>query len=273
MNQETIKSQWNENGYVVVPCLLKTARVEELREVCDAILEQWISESPDPEKAANATNMAFLTEPHYFTGHPERLKTLLNAIADEKIFAILDHIFDGEPLFHNTQYFFNPASQTRGGDWHRDQQFGAPDEETEKARMHKTVGIHTHVALLPDANLEYVPGSHNRWDIPEELEIRKGLHGRKKNSPDMPNAKRIYLDAGDAVFFSAWGIHRGSYVADVPRRTFDAIYGTSPDWYTPPPTCFLQADVLDGLAPQAQAFFRRFVETYKNRWLKGEYEV
>ena len=273
MNHETIKNQWNDRGYVVIPQLLGAARVEELRELCDSILEKWIQESPFPKKAANSTNMAYLTEPRYFSQHPEQLNILLSAIADENIFAVLDCIFDGKPLFHNTQYFFNPASYTRGGDWHRDQQFGAPDEETEKLRMQNTVGIHVHIAFLPDDNLEYVPGSQVRWDTPEELEIRKNLNGKKKNSPEIPNATRIHLDTGGAVFFSAWGIHRGNYIADLPRRTFDAIYGTSPDWYTPPPTCFLQPGVLYNLTPLAQTFFGRFIDTYKDKWLKGEYNA
>ncbi|HMF56533.1 MAG TPA: phytanoyl-CoA dioxygenase family protein [Pyrinomonadaceae bacterium] len=277
MNLETIKREWDENGYVVVPQLMDAARTEEIRSICDRVLEQWISESTDAGRAANSTNMAFLTEPRFFQKNPESLKLFLNFIADEKILSIIAHILQAEPLFHNTQYFFNPASDTRGGDWHRDQQFGAPDEETEKVRMNRTVGIHAHIAFLPDDNLEFVTGSHARWDTPEELTIRKGLSGAKKNSSEMPNAHKIHLNAGDAVFFSAWGIHRGNYVAGVPRRTFDAIYGTPPDWeihwYTPPPTCFLQKDLLDGLTPQAQNFFGRFIETYKDRWLRGNYDA
>lgn len=273
MNSEAIKSRWEQDGYVVVRGLFDSTRTEELRQICDRVLEQWLEESTQPEEAANSTNMAFLTEPRYFRQHPEHLKILLNAIADEKIFGVLEHLLKTGPLFHNTQYFFEPRSYSRGGDWHRDQQFGATDEETEKRRMLETVGIHAHIAFLPDNNLELVPGSHARWDTPEELRIRKGLNGLEKNSPAMPGAQRIYLDAGDAVFFSAWGIHRGNYLAGMPRRTFDAIYGTKPGWNTPPPTCFLQTGVLDDLTPQAQKFFRRFTDAYREKWLGGEYET
>jgi ectoine hydroxylase-related dioxygenase (phytanoyl-CoA dioxygenase family) len=268
-----IRSQWNKKGYVVIPRLFDAARVEELREICDRILEQWIDESTHPEAAANSTNMAFLTEPRYFERQPERRRILLNAIGDETILSVLSNFMDGAPLFHNTQYFFNPATETRGGDWHRDQQFGAADETVEKLRMKEAVGIHAHIALLPDDNLDYVPGSHLRWDTPSELEIRKGLNGQKKNSSLMPKAERITLETGDAVFFSAWGIHRGNYVAGVPRRTFDIIFGTSPGWFTPPPTCFLESNALDDLTPPAHNFFARFIETYRDKWLKGEYDI
>lgn len=268
----TIKAEWDENGFVVVPQLFDAARIRELRATCDDVLAQWIETSPDPRAAANYTNMAFLTEPRYFTKHPERLRLLLDTITDEKIFAVLAEILEGEPLFHNTQYFFNPATETRAGDWHRDQQFDAPDEQTERERMYSHAGIHVHIALVPDDNLEVVPGTHARWDTPEERSIRMGDDGRGKNSDEMPGARRLSLAAGDAAFFSAWGIHRGRYDARRLRRTFDIIYaGDRPcDWNTPPPTCFTRPELLDDLDERSRRFFQRFVEAYRDRWARGE---
>lgn len=267
MNPITIKTQWDKDGYAIIPQLLDIIQIEKLQRICDRIWEQWVRESLAPEKAANLTNMAFLTEDRYFINYPSELQFLLNVIASPKIINLLYHISERELLFHNTQYFFNPASHTRSGDWHRDQQFDAPDEETEQARMRDTIGIHLHIAFLPDRNLEYVPGSHKRWDFPQELEIRKGLNGVEKNSLYMPNAQRIHLQPGDAVFFDAWGIHRGNYIASIPRRTFDIIYGTPADWCLPSPTCFLQQNTLAGLAEPTRAFFHKFIETYQDKWL------
>lgn len=272
MRTKTIKELWEEDGFVVIPQLFDASRVNELSAVCDDVLAQWIEESPAPLDAANNTNMAFLTEPRYFTKHPERLRLLLETITDEKIFAVLAEILEGEPLFHNTQYFFNPATHTRAGDWHRDQQFDAPDEETERRRMLSHTGIHVHIAFVPDDNLEFVPGTHARWDTPEEHRIRTGFDGHGKNSDAMPGARRIPLEAGDAVFFSAWGIHRGRYDARTLRRTFDIIYGSANpcDWYTPPPTCFLQPDLLDDFDERPRQFFQRFIGAYRHRWARGE---
>ncbi|MEB3282969.1 MAG: phytanoyl-CoA dioxygenase family protein [Lyngbya sp.] len=266
MNPENFKQNWNKNGFFIVRKLLGLSEVEGLKLICDRILNQWIIQSKNPEKTANLTNMAFLTEPRYFSEYPQQLTRLLNLISSDKILDILENIFDFPLLFHNTQYFFNPANRTRPGDWHRDQQFDAKTEEIERLRMQNTVGIHVHIAFLPDNNLEYIPGSQCRWDSPEELNIRKGLNGKPKNSEDIPNSTRIHLDVGDAVFFNAWGIHRGNYIAEIPRRTFDIIYGTIPDWYTPPPTCFLQENIFAELTPRQQLFFQRFIESYKNQW-------
>ena len=267
---------WNERGYVVVPGLFGPALVGRLRRICDRVLAQWVAESPKPSEAANSTNMAYLTEPRYFPARRGELTALLEAVADERVLDTLRLLLGAEPLFHNTQYFFDPADETRDGDWHRDQQFGAPDDETEKSRMREHAGVHLHVAFLPDDNLEYVPGSHARWDTAAELAIRRGASGAKRNSPEMSGAERIALGSGDGVFFSAWGIHRGRYVAGRPRRTFDAIYGTAsphPAWFTPPPTCFLSEGALDGLSEGARAFYERFADHYRRRWLSGEYDT
>ncbi|HZH90508.1 MAG TPA: phytanoyl-CoA dioxygenase family protein [Pyrinomonadaceae bacterium] len=272
MREAAIKAAWEENGFVVIPRLFDAPRIRELQVICDDVLAQWIEESPASHDAANSTNMAFLTEPRYFIKHPERLRLMLETITDEKIFKALAEIIDGEPLFHNTQYFFNPATATRAGDWHRDQQFDAPDEETERARMLTHTGVHVHIAFLPDDNLEFVPGTHARWDTPVELEIRRGFDGRSKNSDAMPGARRLALRPGDAAFFSAWGIHRGRYDARTPRRTFDIIYASENpcDWYTPPPTCFLQPGLLDRFDERSRRFFQRFIEAYRHRWARGE---
>ena len=39
-----------------------------------------------------------------------------------------------------------------------------------------------------DDRLEIVPGSHARWDTPDELRIRRGAD---RTTPDMPNAARV----------------------------------------------------------------------------------
>lgn len=272
MSGATLRERWERDGFFVVRRLFDAGKVSALREVCDEIFGQWLAESSDPAAAANYTNMAFLTEPRFLEGHPRRRVTLLSAVADESILNVVSNVFGRELPFFNTQYFFEPATETRAGDWHRDQQFDAPDEETERVRMRATLGIHAHLALVADDHLEYVPGTHARWDTPDELRIRRGLDGAAKNSDAMPGARRISLEAGDAAFFSPWGIHRGRYVAGVPRRTFDVIYGTPPDWFTPLPTCFLRPGALDDLPPRVRAFLTRFVETYRERWQRGDHE-
>ncbi len=269
---ESLKGAWHRDGYVHFPHLFSSEEISVLRTICDRVHQEWLCNSHDPEELANCTNMAMLTDLGYFSNHPDQLTTLLNLIADRRILDTLRLIFDRDLLFHNTQYFVEPRSQSWEGDWHRDQQFDAPDVETQIRRMSETIGIHVHIALVPEDHLEYVPGSHQRWDTPEEWEIRQGSdHNRRHGT--MPNSVRLPLNPGDACFFDAWGIHRGHYRAGAPRRDLDIIYGTRPEWFTPPPTCFLDPQVMERLAPDTRTFFQRFIEEYQKDWEKSKISV
>ena len=120
--------------------------------------------------------------------------------------------------------------------------------------------------MIPDDNLEIVPGSHTRCDTREELEIRKELNG-KNNTSEMPGSTKIVLNPGDTLFFDGFTIHRGNYFVDKPRRTMAMLYSSPVDYHTPPPTCFLDPGILDNLSPEVKQFFQDFINTYKSRWL------
>jgi ectoine hydroxylase-related dioxygenase (phytanoyl-CoA dioxygenase family) len=262
MDLEQIAQNWNDFGLVVIPGFLDQSKIAELRRICDHVLKQTIAEVPD---RANASNIAYLTERKYFHGHEADLLHLLEFIADQRIISLLTHLSGELPLFHNTQYFYNPETVLWDGDWHRDTQFLAPDAMLERQRIKQHTGVHFRVAFLADSQLEYVPGSERRWDVAAELEIRKGA---QRNRPDMPGRRKIELGAGDACLFHAWGIHRGTYRPDIPRRTLDIIYGWGGvcDYSPPPPMCFTDRDLLARLGPGARNFFDYFIQTYERYW-------
>jgi Phytanoyl-CoA dioxygenase (PhyH) len=262
MDIELVTKKWNESGLVTIPGFLEPPEISELRRICDHVLEQAIAEAPD---RANASNIAYLTERRYFLAHEADLLHLLEFIADQRTVSLLTHLAGELPLFHNTQYFYNPSSMSSDGDWHRDTQFLAPEIALEQQRMKHHTGVHFRVALLADSQLEYVPGSQGRWDMPAELEIRKGC---QPSRPDMPGRKTIRLEPGDACLFHAWGIHRGTYRVDVPRRTLDIIYGWGGvcDYSLPPSMCFTDPDLLPRLSLRARKFFDYFIETYQRYW-------
>jgi Phytanoyl-CoA dioxygenase (PhyH) len=262
MDFEEISKHWNESGLVVIPGFLDPLELAELKRICDHVLQQAIAEAPD---RANASNIAYLTEPRYFHLHEADLLRLLEFIADQRIVSLLTRLSGELPLFHNTQYFYNPASMSWDGDWHRDTQFLAPEVALEQERMKQHTGVHFRVALVADSQLEYVPGSERRWDSAGELEIRKGAEPRRSN---MPGSKKIELGVGDACLFHAWGIHRGTYRADIPRRTLDIIYGWGGtcDYCPPPPMCFAQRGLLTRLSPGARNFFNYFISAYSGYW-------
>jgi ectoine hydroxylase-related dioxygenase (phytanoyl-CoA dioxygenase family) len=263
-----IIDRYQQEGYVIIPQLFARERVSELRLICDRILDQWFERFPRYKQRPRKKNCSPLTDLYYFKSDREQLIFLLNTIGDPSVLSILKSICNCKLLFHDLQYFFNPLHTTWRGYWHRDGQAIAPDDATEQRRLFDVSDnfIRVNIALIPDDNLEIVPGSHTRWDTKEELEIRKELNG-KNNTSEMPSLTKIVLNPGDAVFFDGFTIHRGNYFVDKPRRTIAMLYSSPVDYHTPPPTCFLESNILDYLSPEAKLFFQDFINGYKSRWL------
>lgn len=252
--------QWNEKGFFCIPGFLQSSRRDPMRQACDSVLERIRREHD--RYGQDGPNIASLTDPKYFSDDTSPLLCLLEFIASEEVLGTLRNLDAREPLFHNTQYFHEQVSVDWDGSWHRDTQFDTPDPAEERKRMRGHAGLHFRVAFEFDDRLQYVPGSHSRWDTADEFAIRKGPN---PTSADMPNGVRIVLNPGDACVFHAWGIHRGTYRRR-PRRTFDVIYAFGPEENAPPPTCFTNTAILEELSPRARAFFDRFVATYGDRW-------
>jgi hypothetical protein len=154
-------------------------------------------------------------------------------------------------------------------------QYVFPDEEEERERVSsghgygtgnsRFSGIQVQCALLDDSShIEYVPGSHARWDTEEEYAVRK-LDDSSHRFDAMPGAVRPVLQAGDAFAFTD-GLHRGHYEAAVPRRTlmFTLSNGRRArglDYFTFQPW-FLEPNYLAGLSPRAAAFYGSYLDEY-----------
>jgi ectoine hydroxylase-related dioxygenase (phytanoyl-CoA dioxygenase family) len=250
---------WQKQGYFVVPRFLDDEPCARLRRACDHVLEQVLT-APNGARQADSSNIAFLTSRKYFRSDEEigLLVEMLELVASARVHALLAPLGAGPLRFFNTQYFYEQRSRSWDGAWHRDTQFETPDPEAEKARMREIDSVHFRIALEPDDRLEVVPGSHRRWDTPEELAIRRGSDPAKTSRADMPGRVRVALERGDACVFHAWMIHRGTYRTSPPRRTFDVIYayGPPPSFGEPAPSdTFHDPEVLRRLTPAARAFF------------------
>jgi hypothetical protein len=270
--------QWQTEGYVVVPNLFDAARTERLLGICDETLRRW--RACDAQKGlpgdSEATEMRHLNHPAYSAGRPRSdFETLMDAVADPGVLDVVRTILEEAAMFRCTSYFFNPLSNSRDGNWHRDSQFVWPDESEERRRFAEHTGfgdgVQMQVALVRSDDVEYVPRSHLRWDTPEEYAIRRADGAKNWRSNNMPGALRLTLNPGDAAIFNAMGLHRGRYHADKLRRTLMLTYtkNSKPfsDYFSNQPW-FLESGYLDGLKPATQAFFAPFVETYREFWLK-----
>lgn len=222
LQRERLQS-FRVHGYFVVPAFLNPTELGELRRACDIALDRARAEST--ENGHTTPNIGVFTEPSYFSHQPGALDRLTKFVGSARVCALLDGLApegeDGTPHLKNTDYYHEQTKRDWDGDWHRDSQFGQPDPELERRRILTTTSVHVRVALEDDDRLEIVPGSHRRWDTPEELQIRKGS---RRASSAMPKATRIALEARDACVFHAWSIHRATYQRVPLRRTLDSLY-------------------------------------------------
>ena len=224
------------HGYFVVPAFLNPIELGELRRACDIALDRARAEST--ENGHTTPKIGVLTESSYFSHQPDALDRLMKFVGSARVCSLLEGLaLEGEddtPRLKNADYYHEQTKRDWDGDWHRDNQLGQPDPELECRRILTTTSVHVRVALVDDERLEIVPGSHRRWDTPEELQIRKGS---KRTSSAMPGATRIAMEAGDACVFHAWSIHRATYQRSPLRRTLDALYAfgglPSPQWTVP----------------------------------------
>jgi len=86
-----------------------------------------------------------------------------------------------------------PKSNHRDGNWHRDGQFQISDEGEEKKAILKAIkkttsAVQVQIALIPIEDVEFVPGSHLRYDTVAEYRIRRSDGEKHNTSNDMPGA-------------------------------------------------------------------------------------
>jgi len=280
------REQWRRQGFLVLPNVLGAEQIERLRQIVDHVYAQWRERPPMNEPGdygyePNAWIILHLNHTAYFRQHPEYLKELLDTIALPVSIAMLESIFGEPPLLGQACLFIHPPGLSRPGNWHRDCQYLTNGEEEERAAVRDEADppreLHLNIPLLTTRHTWVVPGSHLRWDTPEERDIRLN-HATSK---DLAGAVQLTMEPGDIGFFHVNSLHRGTYDKDFPRRTLNFTYSRASvvrpakgiedlnhrKGYFPSyqPWC-LKPGYLDGVQPGTRAFFERFIRTYRDSW-------
>lgn len=265
-----------DGGYAIVRVLWDPDLVARLAKACTRTLAQWRVENPEngkPGGGPDATVMRHLNHPGYFGQHDKERVLMLEAVASPEAVGFAEEILQTEALFRCTSLFFNPQETSLDGNWHRDSQFNCPDVSDEKQmlaeRAHPGTSVQMQIALIPSDDVEFVPGSHQRWDTEAEYAIRRTDEGANSRSNEMPDALRIALQPGDAVAFNPFGLHRGRYHTNKARLTLMLTYtaATHPryDYFSNQPW-FDTPGCLDGLSTSAASFYQKFIDRYQGDW-------
>ncbi len=270
-------THWREQGYAICRGVFDPERCRRMRSITEKVWQQCMIRdmaSGNPGGGQDMTFMFHPNHPDYFRGAPDDLRDLLESGGHQRVRDFARDLHGEDPLYYSNSLWFNPTGTSRDGNWHRDTQFNFPDEAEERARFAACSqdfgnGVQIQIALVPSDDVEFVPGSHLRWDTPPENRIRRSENQKHWLSNDMPGAVRIALQAGDAVALNPNGLHRGRYHVDKLRRTFTVTITkeSKPDCnsFTRQPW-FLKPGYLDGQSPSATAWYRRFIGTYRHSW-------
>jgi ectoine hydroxylase-related dioxygenase (phytanoyl-CoA dioxygenase family) len=215
---------FREHGYFVVQEFLDRPAACALRRACDDALDR--ARTGSTAHGHTTPKIGLFADPATFSrANARAFDDVARFVSSPRVCALLAGLErageDAIPRIKAADYYHEQTARDWDGDWHRDSQFGLPDPERERQRLLTTTSVHVRVALEDDDRLELVPGSHVRWDTPEELRIRKGCD---RATAAMPGATRIVLRTGDACVFHAWSIHRATYRRAPLRRTLDCLY-------------------------------------------------
>lgn len=268
--------QFREEGYLVFPNVFQGKELEQLLAACNHVLQQVTAEHDQQHPGQDFISFSHVNDLRWHKDTGEHLKAILEAAADPRCLGPVEQIFDGPSLFRCTNCFVNTRFTSNDGSWHRDSQFGRSEQE-ERELLTKIwtgdysegFGLQFQIALVDNDDVEFVPYSINRFDAPEEAAIRLSGNKADSRSNAMPNALRIPLKAGDAVVFNPYGLHRGRYYKEIPRRTLMFTYTPMQsriyDHFSHQPW-FAESGYLEGLSPRATAYFQQFVEAYGQFW-------
>ena len=164
-------------------------------------------------------------------GDPWAIRGLFAPEFDEPIFAeylmskpvmaYVESYLGKELCLGDVVIFTNPQNADYGFGWHRD--FGQNEtdgtEEVELEILNRPMTrLQWHLALVDDASLMLVPGSHRRYRTAYEREC---LHYTPH--ADIPGQETIELKAGETAFWCGNTIHRGIMKKNVERMTLSGM--------------------------------------------------
>ena len=208
---------YQKHGYVVIRNLFDQHQLDEVEFVLRSSHEIWKKDNHEFYQQ-RAINSSGLTSKNYLD-NAQQLK-LFEFIASSALLRIVEKLIPA-PAFLNTQLFFDPVNTEQQNYWHRDIQYDLSLNEQKALILANSSMPHFRIPLKSEKGIELIPGTHKRWDTPEELEVRTGNNGKMPHH-ELPDGLVIEVNRGDLLIFSGKMLHRGKYGGD--RFALDVLY-------------------------------------------------
>lgn len=209
-----------ELGYLLFEKFLTDPQLSEIENILRKFHQSWLVKH-ESFYQKGAINSAYITNGDFLTTE-ERL-VLLKFVGSSKVVNEARKVLGNDIRFLNTQLFFNPFKESQKNYWHRDIQYTGQsvDQQIRTIEAKESQVIHLRLALADENGIEFVSGSHFRWDNQNELDVRLQQNG-KVSSDEISNSDAAPLKKGDLLAFDANIIHRGLYGRD--RFAFDILF-------------------------------------------------
>ncbi len=213
-----IRQQFQRDGFALIKGFFSESEISDVQATILEAHAAWVQENKKAYETF-AVNSSHLTS-HKYCPDIQKRKSLFQFISMDKLVQLSCELIDANLFFLNTQLFFNPYTPNQNPYWHRDIQYSGLPEEKQKELILKDSVLHFRVPLSFDPGLEFVPGSHQRWDTEEERCVRLKLNGRLAHE-SLPNSIKVPHQPTDLLVFSAHLLHKGVYGEG--RLSFDII--------------------------------------------------
>lgn len=217
---------YQANGFLHLKNFFSTAALLEIEALLEQFHQNWLEENKVGFQSGLINSHSITSSS--FLSKQQRL-ALFQFVSQEQIINVVKKVFPNKAILLNTQLFFDPLRAQQANYWHRDIQYTGMEIADQQQSLTAQNVIHFRIPFRAERGIELIPKSHVEWDLPEELETRLSLNGRKP-SDDLQRGKQLELQRGDLLVFSANMIHRGIYGKN--RFSLDVVFcDDSPEFY------------------------------------------
>lgn len=227
MLTEELRAFYRENGYVLVPSLLRPQEAacyrQEILDLMDRLAAQRSLDatwgSARSMEGAQQTQVLHCHDVQFYTAAIARL------ITDERVTGVASELIGPNVQLHHTKAFVKPPERGSPFPLHQDAPYFPHNRHTMIAAI-----IHFDDAPEEKGCVRVVPGSHMRGILPH---VREGGWHLPPHEYPLEMAVPVPAHAGDALFFSYLTIHGSGINTSQEARATLLIQMRDP---TDPPT-------------------------------------
>ena len=242
MNQNNLRQQFDEQGYVILQGFLDSSVVAQARSAMEELVEQQAQQLVATGKIASPMH-AEPFETRFFRLYEEHLDDAPKSFRRELHLSGLFDLFFNPALLDVVEVLLGPEvrlypnytarpklPEWKGTEvlWHQDggytEQVAEDEESVELQRM---VNVWTPLVPARAANgcMQFVPGTHKLGAVPHESREYYLEIAHESLDPYVKSAVDVELDPGDVVLFQNLLFHRGqpNHSSEI-RWSFDWRY-------------------------------------------------